>query len=62
MVSVPQMPCTIAFSTEARPSVSMMTEITGSPIIRRSRTRSISTPSVPKNASVRMNAAHSGTR
>ncbi len=61
MVSVPQIPCTTAFSTEASPRVSMITEMTGSPIIGRSSTRSIRMPSTAENTRVSTKAAQNGT-
>ena len=61
-VSVPQMPCTIALSTLESPSVTMITEMIGSPMSGRRTTRSSAIPSPMEKARVSKKAAANGTR
>ena len=58
--SVPQMPCTTALSSEERPSVTMMSEMTGSPIMGRRMSRSVRMPSSAEKTSVRTNDQKKG--
>ncbi len=59
-VSVPQIPCTMARSTLERPSVTMITEMIGSPISGRSTSRSSTMPRIAEKPKVSSSAAKVG--
>ena len=58
---MPQMPWMMALRSEESPSVTMMSEMTGSPIMGRRMSRSVRMPSSAEKTRVRRKAQKKGT-